>query len=179
VERTLGTPDERTKVDSPPVVALSYKDKNYTVELDNQGRLYSIQIFTTLHLVTKKDSGEDPWLSFKAAILSKDFSSISQHLRPDVEIYKSGEVLSIQTRWSEFLKNPGKDFVSALLGETDSVLQEILQTSSPEEAIRVVKDFGAGRVFKFPEGRILKEIVFFPYNGKYRIYEIAFKNSEE
>ena len=170
----LGKPDDRKKMESPPVVKLSYRERNYSVELDSQGRLYSIQVFTNADVVTKTDGGEDLWATFKAAVQSKDFLLVSQTLRPDVEIYKSGKVLSIQTRYSEFLQRPDKAFVSALLGDADSVLQELSQ-SEPEEELRLVVDFGVGRVFKFRNGRILKEIAFFPYNGKYRVYEIAFR----
>jgi hypothetical protein len=170
----LGEPDSRRKTESPPVVLLSYRKRNYSVELDNEGRLYSIQIFTNADVINKANSGAGLWADFKAAVRSKDFLSVSEMLRPDVEIYKSGKVLSIQRRYSEFVRRPDKAFVSALFGDKDSVLQELAR-SEPEEELRMVLDFGMGRVFKFPNGRILREIAFFPYNGKYRVYEIAFR----
>ena len=44
--------------------------------------------------------------------------------------------------------------------------------------MRIAENVGTGRVYKFSKGKILKEIVFFPYNGKYRVYEIAFRGKE-
>ena len=178
VIRTLGKPDRVEKIASPNVSKFAYNDRNYTVEIDESGRLYSIQIFTTTDLLTKTDGTESEWPNFKAAVLSKDFVRVVETLRPDVEIYKSEKVLSINTRYSEFIKNPEKGFVLALLGETDSVLREMSQ-SEPEQEIRLVMEFGVGRVYKFPKGKILKEVAFFPYNGKYRVYEIAFKEKSK
>ncbi|MBI4207136.1 MAG: hypothetical protein HY527_19100 [Betaproteobacteria bacterium] len=173
----LGKPDHIAKIDSPKVTKLSYNSRNYSVELDAQGRLYSIQIFTNKAVVADVNDSESHWPSFKSAVLSKDFSSVAEMLRPDVEIYKGGKVLSIQVRYSEFLQKPDKAFISALFDETDSVLAELRQ-AEPEEEIRLQQNFGVGRVFKFPKGRYLKEIAFFPYNGKYRVYEIAFKEEK-
>ncbi len=178
VIRTLGKPDRVEKIASPNVSKFAYNDRNYTVEIDESGRLYSIQIFTTTDLLTKTDGTESEWPNFKAAVLSKDFVRVVETLRPDVEIYKSEKVLSINTRYSEFIKNPEKGFVLALLGETDSVLREMSQ-SEPEQEIRLVMEFGVGHVYKFPKGKILKEVAFFPYNGKYRVYEIAFKEKSK
>lgn len=174
----LGKPDERKKVGYPPVVSLFFKERNYSIELDTEGRLYSIQIFTNADLTTKTERDENLWTTFKTLVQTKDFRLMSEMIRPDVEIYKSGEVLSIQRRYSDFLQQPDKAFASALLGEVDSVLQEVSQTE-PEEEIRLALDVGVGRVFKFPTGSILKEIAFFPYNGKYRVYEIAFREHEK
>lgn len=170
----LGPPDEIEKINEPKVSLYRYRARNYTVELDESDRLYSIQIFMTTELNEKRDVTKDDWKDFKAAVISKDVQKVLEMMRPDVEIFKSGKTLSIRTRYSDFVQNPDKEFISALLADSDSVLRELMQ-SEPEEEIRLVMDFGVGKVFKFKKGKILDEIAFFPYNGRYRVYEIAFR----
>lgn len=178
VIQMLGKPDKvEVEGDSNPKLTMySYNARNYSVELDENDRLYSIQIDTTSDLMTKTDSAESEWNDFKAAVLSKKFAAVSEYLKPDVEIYKSGKTLSIDTKFSDFQKAPNKEFASALIGDKNSVLQEISQ-SEPVQEFRLTEKIGMGIVYKFPNGKILNEIVFFPFGGKYRVYEIDFKES--
>ncbi len=103
--------------------------------------------------------------------------AILEWVRPDVEISRDGDVLSIKKRYDDFRAKPDDNFVKALIGERNSVLEELGKTE-PEEEMRIAENVGVGRVYKFYKGKILKEIVFFPYNGKYRVYEIAFREKE-
>jgi hypothetical protein len=66
-------------------------------------------------------------------------------------------------------------FYKALLSDYSSVYEE-LKATEPEREIRVYEKVGVGIVHKFNKGKILKEIVFLPFAGQYRIYEIAFRN---
>ncbi len=175
VEQVLGKPSRMEDTDLPNISALKYDDRNYLVEVDDQQCLYSIKVFTTTDMMSKTEGLETEWLDFKAAILARDISKVAEMLRPDIEIYKDGKILSITQKFSDFIENPDKDFQAALFGEKDSIFIELVQ-SEPEEEIRVVIDFGVGLVYKFYQGKIIKEIVFFPYNGRYRVYEIAFRD---
>lgn len=175
VLKTLGEPSSTKELESPKVTVMYYDDRNYSLEIDEKGRLYSIMVFANADLRSGKDLKDSGWEEFKLAVLSKDFERILETLCPDVEIYKDGKILSIQERYSDFLKKPDKEFVDAFLGKTDSVLQEISQ-GQPEQEMRITEKMGVGMVFKFRKGEILEEIAFFPYNGKYRVWEVAFRN---
>jgi hypothetical protein len=125
--------------------------------------------------IPKQSPVADGWPDFKAAVLSKDFKRIFPMLRPDVEVYKSGKTLSFGSKYNDFMASPDEELVSAFTAETGSVWEEISRTE-PVEEIRLILDFGVGKVYKFPKGRILTEIVFFPHEGKYRVYEVVFKD---
>ena len=174
VNDILGKPASTEKIESPNVSKYSYEGTNYTVEIDDKGKLYSIRIYGTKDVVQKANDTFKSYEKFKALVIAKDIKSIVEMLRPDVEIYKKGKVLSINQRYADFAATPDKEIVTALLGDTDSVLQE-MKESEPEGELRLIKDFGVGEVYKFYKGKILKEIVFFPYNGKNRVYEIEFR----
>ena len=174
VNAILGKPASVEKIESPNVSKYSYEGTNYTIEVDDKGKLFSIRIYSTKDFVQKADDTFKSYERFKALVIAKDIREISEMLRPDVEIYKNGEVLSIKQRYYDFITNPDKNIITALLGDTDSVIKE-MKESEPEGELRLIKDFGVGEVYKFYKGKILKEIVFFPYNGNCRVYEITFR----
>lgn len=175
---TLGNPDHISEVDDPKVSRLAFKGRNYTVELDARGNLYSIQIFTTADLMKSPDSPESAWAEFKEAILSKDLAQIFSVLRPDAEIYRAGQTLSINRPISVFREKPDPAFVAALIGKTQSVLLALAE-SEPEVEMRLSENYGLGYVYKFKNGSIVSEIYFLPYNGKYRAFEVSFKETSK
>lgn len=170
----LGQPDHIEQIQLPKVTKLAYEGRNYTVEIDENDRLYSIQIFTTGDLMNTTDGFENEWADFKAAILSKDIPALLEMMKPDVEIYRGGKTLSINSSFDAFTAKPDSEFVSALIGPNNSALQQIIQ-AEPVQELRLTEKIGMGVVYKFPNGKILKEIAFFPFNGRYRVYEVAFR----
>ena len=174
VNDILGKPSQIEKRGSPNVSKYSYEGSNYSIEIDDKGKLYSIRIYSTKDIIQKANDTFKSYDEFKALIIARDIKGIVEMLRPDVEIYKKGKILSINHRYADFIANPDKEIIAALLGDNDSVLKELTE-SEPEGELRLIMNFGVGEVYKFYKGNILKEIVFFPYNGKYRVYEIAFR----
>ena len=177
VREALGKPGRTEKIEKPPVTINYYDKTNYSTEIDADGRLYSIKLHVTGEFMNDAEHDFAQWDAFKKAVIAKDMQTILELVRPDVEIFKGGAVLSIKKRYSDFLAKPDSDFVKAIIGDRNSVREELGKTE-PEVEMRLAENVGIGQVFKFYEGKILKEIVFFPYNGKYRIYEIAFREKE-
>jgi hypothetical protein len=157
VNALLGQPSHIEKIDSPKVMRFEYAGKNYTVEIDDKDKLYSIRILMTKDMLTKVSESFKAWDEFKAAIGAKDIKKIMAMLRPDVEIYKKGKVLSISKRYADFVEKPDKEFIDALLDEKDSVLKELTETE-PEGELRLHEKVGVGEVYKFYKGKILKEM---------------------
>ncbi len=178
VDQALGKPSRTKKMKDPPGTINFYDKVNYSTEIDAAGRLYSIKLYVNQEFMTDTDDNFDQWAAFKKAVLAKDVKAILDLMRPDVEIARDGHILSIKRRYEVFLAKPDSDFVQAIIGEHNSVREEIGKTE-PEESMRLKENMGAGPVYKFRKGKILKEISFFPYNGKYRIYEITFQQKSE
>lgn len=173
VVASLGEPVRKVDIAQPKVVRYDYPDRNYSVEIDAGGRLYSILLNTREVLANVADA-QDPWPSFEAAIRARDFAALSGMLRPDVEISRDGEVLAVERRYSDFAQRPDPAFVDALFGERGSV-RAALQDHAPEGQVRISEHQGIGMVYKFPEDSALQEIVFFPYAQRFRAYEITFR----
>lgn len=176
VIEVLGKPSLIEPTDVAGVERYEYKSTNYSVEINAEGKLYSIRIGSYRDLQSLPKTAELPWDGFKRSILKRDFKEISTNLRPDVEIYKGDKVLFINKSFREFIENPDSEFYDALVGEKNSVYSEIQQTE-PEWELRFTEKVGVGWVYKFYKSKILREIFFLPYDGRYRVYEIAFRDS--
>jgi hypothetical protein len=93
---------------------------------------------------------------------------------PGAEIYMDGKTLSPRGRAVDFFQHPDKAYLNALIGKTHSV-RAAFKESEPTGEARIIMGMGVGQVYKFYKGTIVAEIVLFPYNGDYRIYEISFR----
>lgn len=178
VTSVLGNPVDRKQISDPPVTVFHYDKANYTTEIDQQGRLYSIKINLTKEMMNDADTKSEYWVAFKRAVLNKDIDAIFQWLRPDVEISRLGKSMSMDKRYIDFKSAPNKEFIEALIGEKNSVRSQ-LQVAEPEVEMRLMLEMGVGFVHKFYKDKVLAEIVFFPYNGQYRVYEVNFRDEDE
>lgn len=170
----LGQPTEVVEIAEPKVSRLSYEGRNYSVELDDEGNLYSIRIQINAEFMAVKEDREEPWTDFVAAVRSGDSSLLLPQLRPDVEVYRDGQTLSIQRRYSDFAASPDAALLDAFFSRSSGV-RRYLDVCEPEGLVRVTERMGVGLVFKFQSDCALEEIVMFPHAGQYRVYEVAFR----
>lgn len=174
IYEVLGLPSKVENVTESKVQVLAYTQRNGSVEIDEHGRLLSIHIKITNDMFASPETIGDPWTEFVSALRASDRAEILNALRPDVEIYRDGDILSIEKKYSDFRNSPERVFMHALLGQGKSVLAHA-NVETPEAALRKTEKMGVGLVYKFKSGEILDEVVFFPFNGRLRIYEIVFK----
>jgi len=175
VEKVLGPPSAKKRVKGSSNMLYYYDPANFSLEFDRHDRLYSIKLWADKKLFDVKDVGPGPWIHFRDAVLAKNMPAMLRMLRPDAEIYKDGKTLSPHGRFADFLKHPDQAFVDALIGKTRSV-RAALQESQPTGEMRMIMGVGVGQVYKFYKGTIVREVVLFPYNGEYRLYEISFRD---
>ena len=119
-----------------------------------------------------------PTLSgLKAALKAEDMAAFGEILAPDFEIYRGRDLLSYQKAAALDLKENGR-LKDVLLGPGG--LKEALDRKDADEDFQMrlseEKDgVKAYSVCKFPKSPLLKEIVFAFLAGKWRIYEVAFR----
>lgn len=172
----LGEPTSITEIDDPKVSRLNYRDSNYTVELDDKRRLYSIRIDLHHDFMKPHDNTEQDWAALVAAVRSRNTEKLLETLRPDMEIYRGGEVLAIRLRYSDFAAAPDPAILDAFFSASSGVLH-YLDTCEYEAHVRVSEHVGVGLAYKFDPECPLAEIALFPYAGQYRVYEVAFRAS--
>ena len=170
----LGKPDNVEKVKDGKKELLRYGSKNCSVELDARGVLVSIRIYSHKDIlaVPDDDNGKN-WTAFRKAVMEKDRAHIADFFRPDAEIFKGLKILSIDRQFYEFFKDQKGEFFNALFSDSDSVYSELKKTE-PEMEYRLHEKMGFGFVHKFYKSKVLQEIYFLPYAGRWRIYEIKF-----
>lgn len=178
VEKALGKPSETKSIEGGKFIVNYYDPANYSTEYDKHDRLYSIKLYVTNEFMKTGSLGDSQWNRFKEAVLKKDIAGIMETLRPDAEIFIGGDTLTHHGRYYDFAKKPDKEFIDALIGPGRSV-RTALRKSEATGEMRLAENIGIGQVFKFYDSRILREIVLFPYNGEYRVYEIAFRKKGE
>ena len=174
VQAVLGPPSNIETSEDTKVQTFRYASSNISVELDEYDRLFTIRVAITKDMLRSSKPIGDPWAEFVSALKEHNTAEIMKILRPDVEIQRDGAVLSIEKKYSDFRKAPDQIFMQALQGPEKSVLAQAL-TETPEGALRLTRDLGTGLVYTFKVGEILNEVVFFPFNGRMRVYEISFK----
>lgn len=174
----LGEPSNRVRIEEWKVSRYEYPRSNYSIEIDDNDKLYSIRIKTDAAVASEiVDESFSPWGAFVDALASHDTARILDQLRPDIEIYRHGHTLEIGQRFHDFAESPDPDFMDALTGSRG--VAAAIANVRPEELVRVTEKMGVGLVFKFPTESALDEVVLFPYAGRYRVYEIAFRFAPE
>lgn len=176
VNHVLGAFDKKEVVDDPPVVVQYYPHKNYSVEIDNHGNLYGIQIFG--NILNNKPAHHGPSIrQFRNAILTRNIDSLVACLSPDVELYKGNKILRYTGAARSEFKKHDSEFVKLLLGETGSVwyvfAKEMAEGTSetrlhPEHQKMTVVD-------KFFDSSVISEVVFIPHAGKWKVFEVKFR----
>jgi hypothetical protein len=156
-----------------------YDARNYSLEFDPDGRLYSVRIHTVDamlgHARVDASAAGDPWSLLTAAAMTGDFARLEPMLRPDVEVYRGQQLIAIEQRYGDFVASPGPALLSAFFDRASGVAAAT-PMPAPELYWRVTEEMGAGLVYKFPPDSVLREVVFFPYLGSWRVYEVHFRD---
>lgn len=180
----LGQPDRIRPLDISPVHPLKvdvweYDDRNYSIELDPRGRLYSLLLFSNEHLFAfPPDSSPEPWDELAAAATSGNFERLEPLLRPDIEVYRGDDTLSNHRRYQDFVASPPADLLAAFF-DLSSGVAAVARQPAPAGFARVVEKMGVGMVYQFPADSLLEEVVFFPYLGSWRVYEVRFRDADD
>jgi hypothetical protein len=176
LDRIFGKYSSTDTVDDPPIVVQYYDHHNYSFEIDkNTGKVCGIQIYGKI-LERKPTSAHASIIDFKSAILSKSIDSLLVNIFPSPQFYKNEKTFTYSVAARNELKNPASDFTKLLLADSESVWQafEVERTHSVTEN-RNFESTAPVTVFKFPDSKILDEIVFAQHAGRWKVSEIRFR----
>lgn len=176
VIKALGPSQETDTLDNPRVIIQSYRNKNYSVEIDEAGKLYGIQIYGSI--LNNKPTEVVPSLDgFMKAIVSKNTDSLLLHLMPDVEAYVADRVITFTGSARSEFTNRKSELVERLVGRKESIWYALTQEKAHgEPELRVYSERKISTtVYKFYDSKILQEIVFMPHADRWKVYEIRFR----
>lgn len=175
VDKVLGSPYKTKVIDNPTVNVFYYANTNYSVEIDENDKLYGIQIYGGFE--EKPKSAVPSIEPLKRAVLSKNIDSLLYYLSPDVEIYNEGKVISYSGSARDEFHDSRSAMVSLILGKKRS-MWEVFEKEKldPTPELRFFAELEkTPTVYKFYQSKIISEIVFMPYAGEWKVYEVTFR----
>ena len=175
VHLKLGTPHKTEKVDDPPVTTHFYNHKNYSVDIDENDRLYGIQIFGSI--LDQRPLGDPTVHGFKNAIVSRNIDSLMHWIAPDLKIMKNGGVIGFSGSARKELNKKDSPVAAALLSESESVwfafAKEYADGTSEAKLHADVSQMSI--TDKFFDSNTLSHIIFRPHAGRWKVSEIHFR----
>jgi hypothetical protein len=171
----LGKFERSETLDDPPVTTYFYNNENYSVDIDDKGLLYGIQIFG--NILEHKPVGSPSIKHFRNAILKKNIDSLVSWLSPDAELHKDGKVITYSVGARPELSNSQSEFTKLLLGDTGSVYftfaKEYAEGTSESRMHPELNQMTI--VDKFFDSNTISEIVFHTHAGRWKVYEVIFR----
>lgn len=176
VDEALGPPSEVRKVPDFDLYFYLYENRNYSIEIDAEGKLSSIQLFGYEGLPERPDNPiPDPSI-LRDCVVQRTEGCLMGLLAPDIEIYKDGDTYTFQTAARKDLENLESPLLRSLVGENKS-LRAVWVDEELEGELewRLYTKAPLGSVLKFYQSKIVSEVVFRTYAGEWRIYEVRFR----
>lgn len=176
VNRVVGPFSSTDTIDNPKVIIQYYENRNFSLEIDEEGKLYGIQIHGSIQNNEPKEvlpSIE----GFTNAVVTKNVDSLLLYLMPDVELYVNNKVVTYAGAARDEFARKDSELVRYLLGSKESIwytFKKEKAEATPELRLYTEKKIST-TVYKFYESKILSEIVFMPHAGRWKVYEITFK----
>ena len=175
VSQVLGQPDRTESIDDPPVTTQFYNHRNYSVDIDDRGLLFGIQIFG--NILDQRPVGDPSVKGFKNAVVTRNIDSLLYWMTPDVEIHKGGNVYQYTTSARNELNRSESEFTRLLMAETGSVwfafAKELADGTSESRLHPQLNQ--TVMVDKFFDSSTIAEIVFKPHAGKWKVFEVKFR----
>jgi len=176
VLKVLGKPDKIEPEKDYPVDLYTYEDRNYSVEVDKQGRLSSIQLMEYAGFPKGPPKEMPDVAALKKVLASKDMDGLLNLLAGDLEIYHGDQTFNFARSARSELADAKSEIHQLLLGEKGSVRTALMsEPFEPDTQIRVYEKAAPGSVVKFPKSRIVEEIVYKVEAGAWKIWEISLR----
>jgi hypothetical protein len=154
-----------------------YAHRNYSVEVDAQGRVSSIQIFA-YDGFPDAPRGAAPSLDSLAHALQAGGDIALQYLMPDVEVYRAGKTIGFEHAALTDLLSDTTEISKALFKGPASIAAALRDSSFRAAAdvnLRVWEHGGVGWVSKFPAPAPIEELVWKADAGRWRVWEVRYR----
>lgn len=172
VMNALGTPSRVQHLQQPALEFLQYARRNYSVELDSLGNLWSVRILGYRGFPDIPADSLPNLLQIFEALRSNDPEKILDVLAPDVQLNDGDSQLTFTGAATAEIEDPNS-WMSLLLYSGKSSLATV-SDSLVRAATLDLKSFESNRqapMFRFPEPSPVRDAVFVAHAGKWRIWE--------
>jgi hypothetical protein len=173
----LGRPSSTSHETDVNVDLHEYEGRNYSVEVDSQGRVSSIQIFGTKGF-PNRPTEVSPSLDTLWAGLELGGRAALEQLGPDAEVYRGDSTITFEHAALADIQAASTPIAGAFLHGPQSVRGILADTSvrrHADGAIRVWEHHAPGWVWKFPATTPISEIAFVVDAGRWRVWEVQYR----
>ncbi len=173
VVEKIGTPSEKNKAGKKEL--WQWKDRNYTMLMDSNGRLSSIKI-SGHHGFPNQPEEFNGLKRFYLALKSRNTDKIIRHIMPNIEIYTKGNLSTPERPLRKEVNNKNSKLMRSLVYSKQSVLSELdkLGINHPA-AMRMTLDEGIGFVYRIQGSQYIDELVFSFIGGEWRLWKVYIK----
>lgn len=152
-----------------------YEGRNYSVEINHLDKLYSIRLVGDEGLL-QEAQGVPAIEELKVCVLRKDADCLVGVLAPDFEAFKDGKAITYSTAARRELANSASPLVHLLLGSENSLRSVFADEKlDGHSELRLYESKRLDWVFKYPDSKIIQEIVYTFHSGEWRVWEIRFR----
>lgn len=161
---------------------LNYKKYNFSFMVNGKGGkgiVYSLRIMG-FRGFPDRDPGTipDQLLAFKNAVLKEDKQALLNLLMPDVEVFKGGKVYRVRHRFGRELTTRGSHIARELFNGPESLkafFQNDKSGFQPGSRLYDNPKTPINFLMKFPESKLMKELVYGYHAGEFKVWEIRFR----
>lgn len=176
VQQVLGTPAKIEPEKDSDVDLYTYADRNYSVEINRQGKLSSIQVMGYTGFAERPASTLPAVDSFRESIVSRSVDRLLTFLGGDLEIYRGEQTYTFAKSARAELEDSHSEIARLFFGEKDSLWAAFTtEKFEPDEQIRLYTEASPGSVAKFEHSKILREVVFKMEAGTWKVWEIRLR----
>lgn len=175
IYKSLGVPSQVRHLPGKGMEFFQYNDRNYSVELDSLGNLWSIRILGYEGFADAPADSLPDIESIFGTLRSNDPEVVMEALAPDVEVIANDTVYSFVGSALDVIGDQASRLSQLLYSGPTSLAS--LNQSQIRAAALDTESVGNNRQtprFTFPGGSPITDLVFVAHAGKWRIWEIRF-----
>jgi len=172
VNEILGPPTQVQHLPASHLEFFQYRHRNYTVELDSLGELWSIRILGYKGFPDAPTDSVPNLQNIFQSLRSSDPEVILEALAPDVEVITGDSVFSFEGSALDVIGDPASRLSQFLYSGKSSLASldaGVINAATLDPAS--VRDNKQTPTFKFPEDSPVKDIIFVIHAGRWRIWE--------
>lgn len=176
VQEALGPPAKIEAEKDYDVDLYTYTNRNYSVEVNRQGKLSSIQVMGYAGFAEQPAPSMPDVEMLRKFVVGQDVDGLLSLFAGDLEIYRGDHTYDfVRSARAEIADQ--KSEISRLLFGSKGSLRAAFATErfDPDPQIRVYSKAPPGSVVKFPRSKIVEEVVYKVEAGAWKVWEIKLR----
>jgi len=176
VQDALGPPAKIEAEKDYDVDLYTYTDRNYSIEVNRQGKLSSIQLMGYAGFAEQPTPSMPDAETLRKYVVRRDVDGLLSLLAGDLEIYRADHTCDFVRAARAEIADQKSEISRLLLGDKGSLrVAFTTERFEPDPQLRVYTEAPPGSVVKFPHSKIVEEVVYKVEAGAWKVWEIKLR----